>query len=110
MYLKSLILPALTAATMFGAPALADDAQVRAVEIDRSALSTEDGARRTYDAIEAAARAACRAENRGGAAFARSMRICTEDTVKRTVEAINAPALSALLDRRSDPIALASSS
>lgn len=108
MTLKSLLLPAFAASALFGAPALADDAESRTVAIDRAALATESGAARAYAAIQSAARAACRAENRGGAAFERGVRICTADTVERTVEALNAPRLTALHERGEAAITLAS--
>lgn len=108
MTLKSLLLPAFAAVALSGAPALADEAETRTVAIDRAALTTEAGAARAYAAIETAARAACRAENRGGAAFDRSVRLCTADTVSRAVEALDAPALTALHERARSPITLAS--
>ena len=108
MTLKSLLLPALAVSALFGAPALADEAQTRKFAIDRAALATDDGAARAYAAIETAARAACRAENRGGAAFERGVRICTADTVERTINALNAPRLTALHERREPAITLAS--
>ncbi len=108
MSLKSLLLPALLAAGLAGAPALADGTQVRTVEIDRAALTTEAGAARAYDQIRLAALQACRSENRGGAAFNRGVRLCVEDTMARTVAALDAPRLSALNERRGRPIQLAS--
>jgi UrcA family protein len=108
MTLKSLLLPALIASALFGAPALADEAATRTVAIDRAALTTEAGAAHAYASIQTAARSACRAENRGGAGFERGVRICTADTVERTVEALNAPRLTALHERTESAIALAS--
>jgi UrcA family protein len=108
MNLKSLLLPVLIAGALSGAPALAADAQSRSVQIDRAALTTEAGAARAYADIEAAARAACRAENRGGVAFERAVRLCTADTVAKTVEALNTPRLTFLHERRDSPITLAS--
>ena len=102
MTLKSLLLPAFCAA-LLSAPAFAGPAAApasRMVEIDRAALLTEAGARETYADITAAAHAACRAENRGGAAYERRLRLCVDDTLARTVEALDAPSISALHQRR----------
>lgn len=111
MTLKSLLLPAFAAAALSnalsGAPAMADQAQSRTVTIDRATLSTQAGAAHAYAAIETAARAACRAENRGGAAFDRSVRLCTADTVARAVTALDAPRLTALHQNQERAVTLA---
>lgn len=108
MTLKSLLLPALLAAGLASAPALAEEAETRTVQIDRSALTTDAGAAQAYVLIHAAAQQACRAENRGGVAFDNRVRLCVADTVARTVEALDAPRLSALNNRRERTIRLAS--
>ncbi|MEQ8435122.1 MAG: UrcA family protein [Oceanicaulis sp.] len=108
MNLKSLLLPALIAAGLAGAPALAQEAETRTVEIDRAALTTDTGAALAYNQIRLAALQACRAENRGGAAFDYGVRLCVKDTLARTVDALDAPRLSALNDRREAEIRVAS--
>jgi UrcA family protein len=93
---KFLLLPALSTTLLAAAPALADEeAASREVSIAPAELTTEAGAAAVHARISQAALAACRAENRGGAAPARSVRICTQDTVARTVAALDAPLLTA---------------
>ena len=108
MTMKSLLLPALLAAGLASAPALADGAETRTIVIDRAALTTDAGAARVHDQIRIAALQACRAENRGGAAFDRGVRLCVADTVNRAVEALDAPRLSALNERSERTTRLAS--
>ncbi|MEQ8405160.1 MAG: UrcA family protein [Oceanicaulis sp.] len=112
MTFKSLLLPAFFAAALLTPPSLAlepaGEAHARTVEIDRASLSTEAGADRAYARIRLAARAACRAENRGGAASDRGVRLCVEDTFARTLEEIDAPPLTALHELRQAKRRLAS--
>ncbi|MGJ3230238.1 MAG: UrcA family protein [Oceanicaulis sp.] len=100
MTLKSLLLPAFFAAMITVSPvqAQADAPASRTVQIDRDALSTQAGAEAALAAIHAAARTACRAENRGGAAYELGLRLCIEDSVARTVHLLDAPRLTALLE------------
>ena len=96
MKTQLLLLPALAASLFAAAPALADEnAATRQVGIDRAELMTQAGAQAVHARITSAAQAVCRAENRGGAAFEMSMRVCVEDTVARTVAAVDAPVLTA---------------
>ncbi len=93
---KVLLLPALAAALLTAAPALADDtAASRDVSIAPAELTTEAGVAAVHARISTAALAACREENRAGAAFERGVRICVEDTVKRAVTQLDAPLLTA---------------
>jgi UrcA family protein len=106
---KFLLLPALSAALLAAAPALAnDEAASRTVSIAPAELTTKAGAAAVHARISQAALAACRAENRGGAAFERSVRICAADTVARTVAAIDAPLLTAEHAEQPERIRLAS--
>ena len=92
---KFLLLPALATA-LVAAPAFAnEDAASRDVSISAAELSTEAGAARVHARITTAALSACREENRGGATFERSVRICTEDTVERAVAQLDTPLLTA---------------
>lgn len=96
MKTQLLLLPALAAGVLAAAPALADDdAASRKISVDRTELNTQAGAEAVHARITAAAQSACRAENRGGAAFEMSVRLCVEDTVARTVAALDAPFLTA---------------
>lgn len=104
---KFLLLPAL-AATLFGAPALADDAESREIYVSPLELSTQAGAARVHARISAAALEACEAENRGGVAFKQSVRACTTETVERTIAQLDAPLLSAHHTRQQVRIGLAS--
>ncbi len=105
---KFLLLPAL-AAVIFAAPALANDAPAsRDVAIYAAELRTEAGAARIHARITSAAQAACRAENRGGAAFERGVRICTKDAVARAVAQLDAPLLTAHHAGETGPLQLAS--
>lgn len=104
---KVLLLPALALA-LASAPALAEDTTTRTVQIDRAQLTTEAGANAAYQAITRTALEACRDENRGGAAFERSVRICTNEAVTRTVASLDAPLLTAHHNREPVRIRLAS--
>lgn len=108
MSYKSLLLPALAVLSLTTAPSFAEDAESRTLVIDRAELLTEAGATRTYGQIRTVALEACRAENRGGVDFARTVQICVADTVERTVESLNAPLLTALHNRKPREIRLAS--
>lgn len=109
MKIQVLLLPALSAALLAAAPALADDeAASREISIAPAELITEAGAAAVHARIQTAALAACRAENRGGAAFERSVRICVEDTVSRTIAQLDAPRLTARHQSAMDRLRLAS--
>ncbi len=109
MKTEVLLLPALAASLLVAAPALADDAAAsRQISIDPAELTTEAGARAVLARINTAALSACRAENRGGAAYEMSVRLCVEDTVARTVAALDAPMLTARHDGEMARIQLAS--
>lgn len=106
---KFLLLPALAAACLTATPAVAQgEAASRAVSLAPAELTTQAGAAAVHARISQAALAVCRAENRGGAAYERRVRICAEDTVARTVAALDAPLLSAHHAGRADRIRLAS--
>ena len=109
MKTEVLLLPALAAALLAAAPAAAgDQAATRQVSVDPVELTTQDGARDMLARINAAAQSACREENRGGAAYELSVRLCVEDTLARTVSALDAPPLTAHHNGDSARIQLAS--
>lgn len=108
MSYKSFLLPALAAVALTAAPSFAEDAESRTLEINRAELLTEAGAARTYAQIRTVATEACRAENRGGVDFARTVQICVTDTVERTVKSLDAPLLTARHDGHQREIQLAS--
>lgn len=106
---KVLLLPALALVASLTGPASADDAPAqREIAISPAELTTPAGAEAVHGRIHAAAQSACRAENRGGAASERSIRICTQDTVDRTVAALDAPLLTAHNSQEAVRIRLAS--
>lgn len=80
----------------------------RAVEIEAADLASPERAEALHRRIEAAAFDVCRAENRHGADYARSVRLCTAETLARTVERIGAPVLTAVHRERAEPLRLAS--
>ena len=109
MKTQVLLLPALAASLMAAEPAFADDeAASRQISIEPMELTTPAGASAVLARINIAAQSACRAENRGGAAYERSVRLCAEDTVARTVAALDAPLLTTRHDRETARIQLAS--
>ena len=96
MKVQVLLLPALAASLLAAAPAFAtDEAASRQIPIDPTELTTQTGVEAVLDRINMAALSACREENRGGAAFELSVRLCVEDTVARTVAILDAPMLTA---------------
>ncbi|TGY89655.1 UrcA family protein [Marinicauda algicola] len=83
-------------------------AQSRAIEVHAADLATPQQAEALYRRIEAAAISACRAENRHGADYARSIRLCSADAIARTIAAIDSPLLIARHREQFPALALAS--